>query len=120
MTPVQALALSDGTLPLSDPSIDRDQALLLPVDMFSTGGFTTFSTEASANIVTTTTSGSTTTKTVTTTSPFAGNVSLPESVELDFGTAASATLNFNYDGTVARNADGTIAPSASTLTIAPM
>ena len=108
LTPVQALALSDGTLPLSDPSIDRDQALLLPVDMFSTGGFTTFSTEASSNIVTTTASGATTTKTVTTTSPFAGNVSLPEGVELNFGNAASATLNFNYDGTVARNADGTI------------
>src|SRR5208337_2412184 len=68
LTPVQALALSDG-MPLSDPSIDRDQALLLPVDMFSTGGFTTFSTEASS-IVSTTTSGITTTKTVTTTSPF--------------------------------------------------
>src|SRR5271166_1671518 len=108
LTPAQTLALSDGTLPLSDPSIDRDQALLLPVDMFSTGGFTTFSTEASSNIVTTTAAGATSTKTVATTSPFAGNVSLPEGVELDFGNAASATLNFNYDGTVARNADGTI------------
>src|SRR5208282_2694991 len=29
-------------------------------------------------------------------------------VTLEFGTAASATLNFNFDGTVARNADGTL------------
>ena len=108
LTAVQALALSDGTLPLSDPSIDRDQTLLLPVDMFSTGGFTTLSTEASANIVTTTAAGSTSTKTITTTSPLGGNVSLPEGVALEFGTAGSGTINFNYDGTVARNADGTI------------
>jgi len=102
LTPAQALALSDGTLPLSDPSIKRDKALLLPVDLFSTGGFTTFSTEASS------TAAGSSTKTVTTTSPFSGNVSLPQTVALDFGTAASATLNFSYDGTVARNADGTI------------
>ncbi|MBV8274474.1 MAG: filamentous hemagglutinin N-terminal domain-containing protein, partial [Verrucomicrobia bacterium] len=107
MTPAQALSLADGTLPLSDPSIVRDQTLLLPVDIFSTGGFTTLSTEASSNVVTTTAAGSST-KTITTTSPFSGNIYLPQTVALDFGTAASATLNFNYDGTVARNADGTI------------
>ena len=106
LTPDQALALSDGTLSLSDPSIDRGETLLLPVDMFSTGGFTTFSTEASAQIANT--NGATSTTVVKTTSPFLGNVLLPQSVTLDFSVAASATLNFNYDGTVARNADGTV------------
>ena len=105
LTPDQALALSDGTLSLSDPSIDRGQTLLLPVDIFSAGGFTTFSTEASTPLAATSTFASTVVKT---TSPFIGDVSLPQSVALDFGTAASATLNINYDGTVARNADGTI------------
>jgi filamentous hemagglutinin family protein len=108
LTPDQALALADGTLSLSDPSIDRGQTLLLPVDIFWAGGFTTFSTEASTNIVSTNGVGQALTKTITTTSPFGGNVLLPQSVALDFGTAASATFNINYDGTVVRNADGTI------------
>ncbi len=105
LTPDQALALSDGTLSLSDPSIDRGQTLLLPVDIFSAGGFTTFSTEVSTQLAGTNAVASTVVKT---TSPFLGDVLLPQSVALDFGTAASATLNINYDGTVARNADGTI------------
>jgi len=106
LTPAQALSLADGTLPLSDPSIGRDQTLLLPVDIFSSGGFSTLSTEASTDKVSAGTSSSP--AVVKTTSLFQGNISLPPGVELDFGTAASATLNFNLDGTVARNPDGTI------------
>ena len=99
LTPAETIALASGTASLSDPSIDRTETLLLPVDTFSAGGFTTFSTEASSNI------GGATVKSVT---PFTGNVNLSEGVTLEFGTAASATLNFNFDGTVARNADGTL------------
>ena len=103
LTPDQVIALASGTVSLSDPSIDRDQTLLLPVDMFSAGGFTTLSTEVSSEITT-----STPVTSVTSVSPFVGNVLLPEGVNLNFGTAASGTLNFNYDGTVARNSDGTL------------
>src|SRR5262249_26495027 len=46
---------------------------------------------------------------VKTVSPFEGTVSLPNNVTINFGKASSATLNFNRDGTVARNADGTLA-----------
>ena len=99
LTPAETIALASGTASLSDPIIDRAETLLLPVDTFSAGGFTTFSTEASSNI------GGATVKSVT---PFTGNVVLPQGITLEFGTAASATLNFNFDGTVARNADGTL------------
>ena len=103
LTPAQVIALASGTVSLSDPSIDRDQTLLLPVDLFSAGGFTTLSTEASSEVTT-----SATVTSITSVSPFVGTALLPEGVNLNFGTAASATLNFNYDGTVARNSDGTL------------
>jgi filamentous hemagglutinin family protein len=104
LSPAQALALSSGTISLADPKILRDKTLLLPVDFFSDGGFSSFTTESSAQV---TFFG--TTSVVRTVSPFADSITLPADVAINLGESSSATLNFNRDGTVARNVDGTLA-----------
>jgi filamentous hemagglutinin family protein len=108
LSPAQALALANATMSLADPSISRDKTLLLPVDLFSDGGFSSFSTESTFQFAYQL-AFVTTTKTVKTVSPFEGTVSLPSDVTINFSKASSVTLNFNRDGTVARNADGTLA-----------